>query len=965
MMRKVALIAVCIFLSSSFAFAQLQVSVVEQPMGVKMGYPVGGSADFTRIFSDKPMTYTQIFEATRGIQTLPMVKIVVLDDGDNKIILGRTDAIGMSELLTYRVSQYVKDKTGNDIYPYLFISGDHTHSGPGRMSELTLFSIAMDTFLQEIYDGLKENVGDAIIEALKPESFRPAKIGYASKKLGEEDHVDMIHTDRRSADDDLYGAGNIEHTMVVVRIDDAETDDPICAFINFPVHGTIIQLSKFRDDILPMSGDAPGGIEKNFEEAFYRKYGKKIAGVFIQSSAADVGPGGGNGYELFQAIDAIGKVAAPAVMQIWEEAGNNMKSDVKITYSWRVVPLAVDPIYNNPDINPSGDRFDYPYGAYGCYDDSLPPDAKDENGCVPLPNPDLIKYERYSTNPIVNIMLQLLVDECTRVISFVPITAHMAAIKIGDFLIVTAPGEPSSAWWFNLRDEVKQKTGISDVFLWGYTLDHDGYILMPDDFDRGEYETSMSFWGRRFSDYVRYHLVQLAEQVKDDKVNSDERAENDHYNPHYGEKIEDYTYTLVAPVKSKRAGDIEEDTRKEVERFEPMRFRWIGGDTVCGIPEIKVQKREGSKWVDALDARGRVLDEKGLSTYLEYGRSAPDCEFYWYLEWETQEYEAGAKYRVNVRGKYSSDGKSCNKTYETNSRDFTLNPNQALLVKDFDVVPPVKDGGDYLLKAKLYYPPNRKIGLRARDPFVNVDSDDPLAGERASSGKVKFTIAPSGESQTSVDGSFNAGTGFFEANFSFDPGKDYEVSVDSAGGQDSYGNTNCQATLPILVQSGAVVYQTPSSIAAVLKRPTPGKKFDIDEDITFEAEEHDGVYGYFWWFGNGDFACGKQVRYAYGAPGDYNAILGVYNGAGDIVYKNFVVRINSDVEIPPDFDSSNCSMNIAVNDCFGSRIGEAEAMCGHCGFAPTKGGGIASLAFLVISLGAIAIWKRALNRRAR
>lgn len=959
-MRRIMLVVIAVFVASSFAFARLSVSVVERPMGVKMGYPVGGSASFNRIFSDKPTTYTQIFEPTRGFHTLPMVKIVVLDDGDNRIILGRTDAIGMSELLTLRVSQYVKEKTGEDIYPYLFISGTHTHSGPGRMSELILFSIATDTFLQEIFDELKKHVGDAIIEALNGD-FRPAKLGYAYKKLGEADNVNMIHNDRRDVNDDLYGAGNIEHTLAVIRIDDAETDEPICAFINFPIHGTIIQLSKFRDNILVMSGDAPGGIEQGFEEAFYRKYGKKIAGLFIQSSAGDVSPGGGSrGHELLQAIDVVGKIAAPTILNIWEEAGRDMKTDVKLTYGWRVVPLSVDAIYRNPNINPEGDRFDYPYGAYGCHDDSVPDSAKDENDCVPLPNPELIKYERYSSNPIVNIMLQLLVDECTRIVHFVPTTAHLAAIKLGDFLIVTAPGEATSPWWFALRDEIKQKTGISDVFLWGYTLDHDGYILTPEDFDRGDYESSMSFWGRRFSDYIKYHLVQLAEQVKDGKVDKDEQTINDSFNPHYD--VEDYTYTPVAPTKSNRAGDIEEDVRKEIERFEPMRFRWIGGDTVCGVPEIKVEKREGNKWVDALDARGKTLDEKGLSTYLEYGRAAPDCEHYWYFEWELQEYESEGKYRVHAQGKYSDDGKSCNKEYDITSKEFTVKPNQSLLVGDFDVVN--KGGGNYLLKAKLYYPPNRKIGLRARDPFVDVDSNVPVSGERASAGEVTFTIVPEGEEQTSVIGVFNSESGFFEADFSFESSKNYKVFIDSGGGRDSYGNTNCSATLPILIQSGTVVYQTPASVTAVLKRPTPGKEFEEEEEITFEAGEQEGIYGYFWQFGNGDFACGRVVRYAYGIYGKYNASLTVYNGAGEVAVKNFVVKIKPSVDMPSNFNSDNCPMNIAINDCFGTRLDEADVLCGHCGFAPTAEGGLASVASLVLTLGAVVVWRKLRNKRA-
>ena len=212
-MRRLVIVAFVFVVLSSVAAAGLKVSVVERPMGVKVGYPVGGTADFFAVFSDEPTTYTDIFTPTRGIHTLPMIKIVVLDDGNNRVILGRVDAIGMSELLTLRVAQYVEERTGENIYPYLFISGTHTHSGPGRMAEFILWGIAMDTFLQEIFDDLKANLGEAIIEALKPENFRDAKIGYASRELTDEDNIGMIHGDRRSSNDELYGHGYIEHTM--------------------------------------------------------------------------------------------------------------------------------------------------------------------------------------------------------------------------------------------------------------------------------------------------------------------------------------------------------------------------------------------------------------------------------------------------------------------------------------------------------------------------------------------------------------------------------------------------------------------------------------------------------------------------------------------------------------------------------------------------------------------------------
>lgn len=84
---------------------------------------------------------------------------------------------------------------------------------------------------------------------------------------------------------------------------------------------------------------------------------------------------------------------------------------------------------------------------------------------------------------------------------FAPPEAKITAFRIGKLAVVGVPGEPTSA----LGREIEQ-AGRREGFRWTLVCSHVngwiGYILEPEDYDRGGYEAQLSFHGRKTAQRV-------------------------------------------------------------------------------------------------------------------------------------------------------------------------------------------------------------------------------------------------------------------------------------------------------------------------------------------------------------------------------------------------------------------------------------------------------------------------------
>jgi len=78
---------------------------------------------------------------------------------------------------------------------------------------------------------------------------------------------------------------------------------------------------------------------------------------------------------------------------------------------------------------------------------------------------------------------------------FAPPTASIAAFRIGKLAVVGVPGEPTSILGKQIRD-AGRRIGFESVLVCSHVNGWMGYILDPEDYDRGGYEGTLSFYGR-------------------------------------------------------------------------------------------------------------------------------------------------------------------------------------------------------------------------------------------------------------------------------------------------------------------------------------------------------------------------------------------------------------------------------------------------------------------------------------
>ncbi len=90
---------------------------------------------------------------------------------------------------------------------------------------------------------------------------------------------------------------------------------------------------------------------------------------------------------------------------------------------------------------------------------------------------------------------QALVDK------FAPREGYITAIRFGSLVMVGIPGEPTGALGLRIVAAGK-KLGYKAVLVCSHVNGWIGYILAPDDYDRGGYEATLSFHGRDTGEHV-------------------------------------------------------------------------------------------------------------------------------------------------------------------------------------------------------------------------------------------------------------------------------------------------------------------------------------------------------------------------------------------------------------------------------------------------------------------------------
>jgi neutral ceramidase len=223
----------------------------------------------------------------------------------------------------------------------------------------------------------------------------------------------------------------------------------------------------------------------------------------------------------------------------------------------------------------------------------------------------------------------------------------VSALRIGEHVIITLPGEPVTVLAERMRSLLP--LGPERMIIIGYAQDHIGYLLTPEDWLRGGYEPNITFWGPLEGELIAEQAMALVplvmtpdreeatadgvDRVRVPRVMDDIVA--DPLPATYGAPSSSPAYLLTRALPEVPSPQ----PAAEVRRLESVFFTWIGADPLYGTPTVVLEQESPSgTWNVVTRRSGRpVADGHILVTWTPMPLNPePGATrvHYWTAEWQ-------------------------------------------------------------------------------------------------------------------------------------------------------------------------------------------------------------------------------------------------------------------------------------------------------------------------------------------
>jgi len=620
-------------------------------LGFVPGVSEGGGSNVTPPNEARRSQYSTLSPSSRGYYDTLTTKAVALTQGGRTVVFVKLDTVGIVDELNDGIRAKVLAATGIDLGDGLVLNATHTHDGPGAIGNTSVkyFWAALDLFHQDLFDQAVDSIAKVVVQALA--NRVPARFGYAvglegtaEKQLNSFRRSRAPYTAERVAEQDL-----VRRRLGVFRIDQIDSAGaamrPLAIMVNYAAHGIVFDVEN-----LFYSGDALAGMERAVEARF----DTPVVVMQVQAADGDVSPRA-DGDPKRQRIERFGELLAPQVLVLWDRIDNfNAAPALKM--------LTQRFILSREKLGYAADEYPYPFGAVQCNPmEGVPV-------CVPSPP---------------NGAADLADNGVAENDSFVPQDSRIAVIQIGSAVIVTQPGEPLTEQGLRLLEASPFKR--DDTFIWGYTLDHIGYIL-PDlkaDWDLGGTEGTTTFWGWKQGGRILELSKGLMEALK-----AGTPASPDEFQIAYTAlpALPAVTTTSLSPGRiAVQPGDLT--------RFEQTRFVFEGGDPVIDLPTVTLEEDVDGTWQPMRRFNARPLD-RYFEFWIEYLLSNGAHSYTIRFE-PAKDFPVG-RYRFRANGvAMMAPGTG---DYEAISEAFTVGESETLLISD------IRRDGDRV-SATLSYTP--------------------------------------------------------------------------------------------------------------------------------------------------------------------------------------------------------------------------------------------------------------------
>jgi hypothetical protein len=303
------------------------------------------------------------------------------------------------------------------------IMASHTHAGLEGFS-LDRRNVANNPHIGVFSEPMLKFVTDRLAHALQQADLNLQPVLAASGVVP----LPQRHRNRRDTP-------FIDPHATILRLDHAQTREPIAILVNYAAHGTFVD----ETDML-ISSEWPGSMQRTIEDL----YGNNILCLYANGAEGDIAPQGRSGGSHYEQAQNYGRQIGIAIWQETRELTPIPVSQFITAAAWITLPPR--------------------QGA-----------------------PDFIKIagaEYHVTEAELNELLQVLL----------PPTAPSYALRINGFGLLSLPGEPICELGLTIKSYL-QKNGIQHPAVLGLTTDYIGYMLTPEEYQRGGYEVTASFYG--------------------------------------------------------------------------------------------------------------------------------------------------------------------------------------------------------------------------------------------------------------------------------------------------------------------------------------------------------------------------------------------------------------------------------------------------------------------------------------
>ena len=539
-----------------------------------------------------------------GQLTRLFARAIVLQRGKHKVALVSVDLGAVPNGLVADAAERVAQR-GFSVRNVV-VSASHTHSAPAGYFNYPAFNTVAPTDTTptdfelaapadpQLYTFLADRIATAIRRADRDRA--PASAGWGSTRL-------TGLTENRSIEAHLADHGVIRgvgegsvgldplgylHTIDplvnVLRVDKLLRGRrvPIGIWSTFAAHGTVV-----KPTFTYYNADHHGAATRLAERAIRRLGGvprrQEVVNAYGNTDEGDMTAGIRHGGPA--GAFAVGRGEARAMVLAWRAAGRNLSRRPALGFRWTRECFCG----RDTAVGPVDER-----AVVG-----LPFLTGSEENRGPLYDETGVSFEGYR-QPVASgpqgHKMQVIRDS-----GQFPTAIPLTAVRIGNRIIVTVPGEMTSGMGRRLRAAVLRaaaSNGVRGVVISGVANDFIQYVTTPGEYDRQHYEGGSTLFGRAEGVFIEERLTELARRL----VRGIPAPPPDPFDPRNG--VSDGAPSFGRGAASGKALG----QPRAVRRLQRARFRWAGGlrgrDRPLDRAFVTIQRRGGGRWRSAANDLG-------------------------------------------------------------------------------------------------------------------------------------------------------------------------------------------------------------------------------------------------------------------------------------------------------------------------------------------------------------------------